>query len=441
MRDSREIIIIGGGLAGCEAAWHAAKNGMNVVLYEMKPTSFSSAHRSKNLGELVCSNSLKSESLESASGLLKEEMKRLGSLILKAAYASRVPGGSALVVDRDQFSSYITEAIESETNICVVREEVSKISLDKAHIIASGPLSSESLTDEIKRLTGADNLSFYDAIAPIVAGDSINMDNIFMASRYNKGGNDYINCPLTRDEYFQFIEAVEEADKVDLESFEDPHYFEGCVPIEELVRRGKETLLFGPMKPVGLIDPKTGREPFAVAQLRKENVDGTMYNMVGFQTKMKWSEQNRVLRMIPGLEAAEFLRFGSLHRNTFINAPRLLLPTLQMKGVASTFFAGQIVGVEGYLESAAMGILAGINCSRYCLGHDIIIPPPTTAIGSLLSYITQCESQCFQPMNMNFGLFPQFPNRVKKRHKKLMIVERAIRDLEEWIKRLQEVKD
>jgi len=359
-----KLIIIGGGLAGCEAAWQAAKRGIDVILYEMKPRIFSPAHVSEDLGELVCSNSLRSSSLENASGLLKEEMRRMDSLIIRAADETSVPAGSALAVDRQGFSRFITRALEKMDTVRIVREEVTKIPEDSLTIIATGPLTSEALGEEVKKLTGEDSLYFYDAIAPIVETDSINFDIAYKSSRYGKGGDDYINCPMTKEEYYKFIDALMEAEKVPTRDFEKMVPFEGCMPIEQATERGKDTLLFGPMKPVGLTNPGTGEIPYAVVQLRQDNSYGTLYNMVGFQTKLKWNEQKRIFRMIPGLEQAEFARLGSLHRNTFINSRKLVTASLQLKKKSSVFFAGQITGVEGYVESSAMGLLAGINASR-----------------------------------------------------------------------------
>jgi len=433
-----KLIIIGGGLAGCEAAWQAAKRGIDVILYEMKPKRFSPAHLSDDLAELVCSNSLRSSSLENASGLIKEEMRRMDSLIIRAADETRVPAGSALAVDRQGFSRFITQVLEEMDNVEIIREEVTKIPEDTLTIVATGPLTSETLGDEVKKLIGENYLYFYDAIAPIVEADSINFDIAYRSSRYGKGGNDYINCPMTKEDYYRFIDALMEAEKTPTRNFEKMVPFEGCMPIEETAERGKDTLLFGPMKPVGLANPGTGEIPYAVVQLRQDNSYGTLYNMVGFQTKLRWNEQKRIFRMIPGLEQAEFARLGSLHRNTFINSRRLLNNSLQLRKNPSVFFAGQITGVEGYVESSAMGLLAGINASRLTRKLPLIPPPLTTAIGALVGYITETSDRDFQPMNINFGLLPPTQEKVKKELKRKRIAEKALADLEEWKRDLAE---
>jgi len=427
-----QLLIIGGGLAGSEAAWQAARRGIAVTLWEMKPKRFSEAHHSPLLGELVCSNSLKSEALETAPGLLKEELRRLGSFIIHAADQSRVPAGTALAVDREVFARLITEALESAKGVDIVREEVTAIPEQGSVIIATGPLTSDALAEAVMELTHRRSLAFYDAISPIVAADSINFDIAFKGSRYGKGGDDYINCPMSKEEYYRFVKAVREGDKVPLRAFEEAMPFEGCLPIEDLAERGNDTLAFGPMKPVGLIDPRTGEQPFAVVQLRHENKEGTLFNIVGFQTKLTYPEQERIFRLIPGLEGAEFARHGSLHRNTFIDAPRLLHNTLQLKSDPRIFFAGQITGVEGYMESAAMGFLAGINAARSIQGKEIISPPRTTAMGALIGHITNLYARDYQPMNVNFGLFPPLGGRGGKREKRRRMSERALRDLEPW---------
>lgn len=427
------ITIVGAGLAGCEAAWQAARRGLTVTLYEMKPGKFSPAHSLPGLAELVCSNSLRGESLENAVGLLKEELRSLGSLFMEAADATRVPAGGALAVDRELFSRYITGRIEAEPRISLIREEISTIP-EGLVIIASGPLTSDRLAETIRTLTG-DYLYFYDAIAPIVTADSLDLEKVFAASRYGKGdGDDYLNCPLDESEYRRFVSDLLMAERVPSRQFEKVVHFEGCMPIEEMAERGEDTLRFGPMKPVGLVDPRTGKEPYAVVQLRKENREGTLYNMVGFQTKLTWPEQRRIFATIPGLAKAEFMRLGSMHRNTFINAPALLLPTQQMKADRRLFFAGQITGVEGYVESAASGFLAGIAASYAALGKDPspAIPPRETAIGSLVAHITAADSKGFQPMNVNFGLFPPLSGKVKKMDKRAKISERALAALKEW---------
>ena len=426
------LIIIGGGLAGCEAAWQASSRGTKVTLFEMKPIRFSPAHRSENLGELVCSNSLKSTSLENAVGLLKEEMRRFGSLIMEAADHTKVPAGGSLAVDREEFSRYITRALEKREGVELIRSEVDRIPLDLPTIIATGPLTSDRLAKEIMALTGTRSLYFYDAISPIVAHESINMDVTFKASRYGKGGDDYINCPMTKEQYYRFVDELLKAARVPTRDFERAVPFEGCLPIEEMAERGADTLAFGPLKPVGLIDPKTGQQPFAVVQLRQDNLSDTLYSMVGFQTKLRWGEQERIFRMIPGLERAEFFRFGSQHRNTFINSPKVLRKTLQMRRQPNIFFAGQLTGVEGYVESAAMGLLAGLNGHRLMRERDFVVAPPTTALGSLVTYITSPAFKDFQPMNVNFGLFPPLSPKLKGRLKRRKLAERALKDLGAW---------
>jgi len=433
----KDITIIGGGLAGCEAAWQAAERGVRVTLREMKPVKFSPAHNLSGLAELVCSNSLRGESLENAVGLLKEEMRRIGSLFIAAADATRVPAGGALAVDREAFSLYITAKIAAHPLIEVIRGEVTDIPADGVVIIASGPLTSDALAERIRALTG-DYLYFYDAIAPIVTASSIDMTRVFRASRYGKGdGEDYLNCPLSESEYQAFVTEILAAEKVPYREFEKVIHFEGCIPLEEMARRGRETLRFGPMKPVGLVDPRRGAEPHAVVQLRLENREGTMYNLVGLQTRLTYPEQRRILRLIPGLEHAEFVRLGSMHRNTFINAPRLLLPTLQFKSDSRILFAGQITGVEGYAESAAMGFLAGVSGARLALGGVALIPPPATALGALARHITNTEARTFQPMNVNYGLFPELPGRVGKKERRQRLAERALKAIDQWIRILE----
>ncbi len=431
MRD--DVVIIGGGLAGSEAAWQAATRGARVTLYEMRPKEPTKAHKTGYLAELVCSNSLGSADILNAPGILKEEMRRLNSLVVRVADEVRVPAGSALAVDRDQFSQKITQALESHPNLRILREEVKEIPTDCLCIIATGPLTSDSLSAAIRNLTHSANLYFFDAISPIIDADSINMEAVFRASRYEKGGADYLNCPMDEATYDAFREAMLKAEKVQPKEFEKIPYFEGCIPIEVMAERGRQTMVFGPMKPVGLEDPRTGKRPFAVVQLRPENRHGTCYNMVGFQTKLTYPEQRRVFRMIPGLEQAEFLRLGSLHRNTFVNSPQLLRDTLQLKARGTLFFAGQLVGVEGYTESAAMGGLAGINAVRGLAGLPLVTPPPSTAHGSLISYITTSDPRHFQPINTNFGLFPPLPTRLRdKEQKRRLIGQRALEDLEAW---------
>lgn len=432
MRD--DIVIIGGGLAGSEAAWQAANRGARVTLYEMRPKEMTQAHKTSGLAELVCSNSLGSVDLLNAPGILKEEMRRLNSLIIRVADEVRVPAGSALAVDREQFSFKITQALEGHPNIRILHEEVTEIPTECLCIIATGPLTSDKLSQAIAQLTHSNHLYFYDAISPIVDADSINMDVAFRASRYDKGGDDYLNCPMDEATYNNFYDALLAAEKVQPKEFEKTPYFEACLPIEVMAERGRQTMQFGPLKPVGLEDPKTGRRPYAVVQLRTENAHRSCYNMVGFQTKLTYGEQKRVFRMIPGLEEAEFLRYGSLHRNTFINAPQLLRDTLQFKSRGTLFFAGQLVGVEGYTDSAAMGGLAGINAARGLAGLPPVVPPPTTAHGCLLSYITTADPRHFQPMNTNFGLFPPLASPVRdKERKRQLLSQRALEDHAAWM--------
>ncbi len=429
------VLIVGGGLAGCEAAWQAARQGCRVTLVEMRPLATTPAHKTPHLAELVCSNSLKGLSLDTASGLLKREMTLMGSLLLDVAREYRVPAGGALAVDREGFAREVTRRLEAHPLIEVVREEVTEVPSHRPLVVATGPLTSQAFSGALARLLGEGYLYFYDAIAPIVLGDTIDYERAFFASRYGKGGEeDYLNCPLTEEEYGRFYQALMEAEKVPLREFEDPRFFSGCMPVEELARQGKETLLYGPMKPVGLVDPRTGKRPFAVVQLRRENREGTLWNMVGFQTRLKWPEQKRVFGLIPALREAEFARYGSIHRNTFINSPRLLEASLAFKGDKGLFFAGQITGVEGYMESAATGILAGINAARFARGEAPVVPPPTTMLGALVRYISSAEPSSFQPMNANFGLLPPLekPPR-RKRDRKLAYSERALADLGAWM--------
>ncbi|MBV8774738.1 MAG: methylenetetrahydrofolate--tRNA-(uracil(54)-C(5))-methyltransferase (FADH(2)-oxidizing) TrmFO [Deltaproteobacteria bacterium] len=427
------VHVIGAGLAGSEAAWQLARRGLRVRLFEMRPSRTTQAHQTGLFGELVCSNSLRSASFETAVGVLKEEMRRLGSLIISAADQTRIPAGAALAVDRNDFADIITKTIEAHPLIEVVRREVTTIP-DQPAIIATGPLTSDGLGDALSELIGPRNLYFYDAIAPIVTAESIDLTVAFKASRYDKGGNDYINCPMTETQYDAFVAALIAAEKVELRSFERPMYFEGCMPIEEMARRGPRTPAFGPMRPVGLLDPRTGRRPFAVAQLRQDDYLGHLFNLVGFQTKMTHPEQRRVFRTIPGLERAEFVRLGSLHRNTFIDSPRLLQPTLQLKARNDLFLAGQMIGVEGYVESAAAGLLAAINAARVVQGREPVIPPRETSLGSLLAYITTGSRREFQPMNANYGLILPAQDSLRGREKKMAIGERALRSLDDWVR-------
>ena len=407
---SRKIIIIGGGLAGTEAAWQAAELGIQVQLYEMRPRKTTPAHVSEWLAELVCSNSLGSMLPHKAPGLLKAELRGLGSLILACAGQAAVPAGSSLAVDRERFAALITQKIESHPNIDVIREEVTAVPGEPC-IIASGPLTSPSLTADMNRLTGQSYLYFYDALSPIVNYETIDMNVAFRQSRYGDGEQDegdYVNCPMTKAEYDAFYDALVAAETITLKQFEqeDPHFFEGCMPVEVLAGRGRQALAFGPMRPVGLIDPRTGKRPYAVVQLRQDNLVGSLYNIVGFQTNLKWGEQRQVLRLIPGLEKAEFMRYGMMHRNTFINSPQLLQPTMQYRNRADLFFAGQITGVEGYVGNAGTGLLAGVNAARLLRNQHPVILPAVTMLGALCHYVTHAEAKTFQPMKANFGLLP-----------------------------------
>ncbi len=424
------VTIIGGGLAGCEAAWAVRRLGGDVTLYEMKPLKFSPAHRLPGLAELVCSNSLKSEDLENASGLLKEEMRLLGSIVMETAGKTRVPAGKALAVDRVRFSELITQMLEN-AGVRIIRQECSSIPTDRPLIIATGPLTSESFASSLEVLLGRSNLYFYDAIAPIIYRDSIDFSKAFRASRYQRGGDDYINCPMNREEYERFVKELVSARKTPLREFEHIPFFEGCMPIEELARRGKDTLAFGPLRPVGLKDPRTGKTPYAVVQLRRENREDTLYNMVGFQTRLTYGEQKRVFSLIPGLENARFARYGSIHRNSYINSPVLLLPTLQLKKDPLILFAGQLTGVEGYCESAVTGIIAGINAWRLCVGLEPVFPPPTTMAGALLDYITSPERKDFQPMNANFGILKKEGGLSRKE-----CARRALEETKLWIEKI-----
>ena len=433
----RRVCVVGGGLAGAEAAWQLAKRGVPVELYEMRPQKMTEAHKSGELAELVCSNSLKSNALHVASGLLKEEMRRLDSLIIRVADATCVPAGSALAVDRENFARAVTAALEALPQVTIVREEMSAVP-DGIVIVATGPLTSSALSHALARILGARHLYFYDAISPIVTAESVDLGIAFTASRYGNGGEDYLNLPLTAPEYEHLVNSILAAEKVPAHAFERAIFFEGCLPIEEMARRGKDTLAFGPMRPTGLWDPRAGARPHAVVQLRREDRDGTLYNMVGFQTKMTYAEQKRVFCQIRGLEHAEFVRFGSLHRNTFIDSPRHLLPTLQWRGDSRLFFAGQITGVEGYVESAATGLVAGINAARTLAGKEPLVAPPTTAIGSLLAYISDSARKDFQPMNASFGLLPPLATGARGRSKKELMAKRALREQERWICELEE---
>lgn len=429
------ITIIGGGLAGCEAAWQALRKGCKVVLYDMKPVSFSPAHNSENLAELVCSNSFRSDDVESAVGLLKEEMRRCDSLIMNVAEKCKVPAGKALAVDRELFAHQITSILQDHPDIEIVREEVSTIpEPGKGPIIlATGPLTSEKLTASLIELTGRERLAFYDAIAPIVDVESLNMDVVYCKSRYDDGPGDYLNCPFDKESYLAFINELENAEYVPLKDFEKPKYFEGCLPVEVINSRGEDTLRFGPMKPVGLPDPRTGKDPYAVVQLRQENREKLTYNMVGFQTKLTYKEQQRVFRMIPGMENAVFVRYGSIHRNTFVCSPELLLPTLEFRKRNDLLLAGQLSGVEGYVESAAMGLLAGLNSVRKINGHPATVPPAETALGALVRHLTESDPARFQPSNVNFGLFPPWEKKVPKRLRGQKRKEAGLAALQVWM--------
>ncbi len=430
MNDNMERVnVVGGGLAGCEAAWQLVRRGVPVDLYEMRPVTGTAAHTTGHLAELVCSNSFRSQSLTTGAGLLKEEMRRMGSLIITLGEAHRVPAGSALAVDRIRFAEAVSERMSSLPGLRLIRRELDAVPPGPA-IIATGPLTADPLSERLRELLGAEHLYYYDAISPVLTAESVDSSVAFRASRYDERPGDYLNLPLTREEYYRLVDEVVAAEKVPVRSFE--RFFEGCLPVEEMARRGRETLAFGPMRPTGLVDPASGQRPYAVVQLRQENREGTLYNLVGFQTKMTYPEQKRVFSLIPGLAKAVFVRYGSLHRNTFINAPRHLLPTLQWRGAPRLFFAGQITGVEGYIESAASGLLAGVNAARLAAGTKPVTPPGTTALGSLLQYISDTGREGFQPMNVNFGLFPNLPGRVRGRRKKELMAERSLRDLERW---------
>jgi methylenetetrahydrofolate--tRNA-(uracil-5-)-methyltransferase len=429
-RQQKELIIIGGGLAGTEAAWQAAIRGVRVRLYEMRPQRQTPAHVTDHLAELVCSNSLGSTAQARAPGLLKAEMRGLGSLILACADEAAVPAGTSLAVDRDRFAELVTARVETQPLIEVIHEEVTELP-DAPCIVASGPLTSDALTASLQRLGGQEHLYFFDALSPIVHADTINMDIAFRASRWDRGEQDegdYINCPMTREEYDAFYDALIAAETIQLRRFElhDPRFFEGCLPLEVIAKRGREALAFGPMRPVGLVDPRSGEPPYAIVQLRQDNLAGTLYNIVGFQTNLRWGEQKQVLRQIPGLEEAEFMRFGMMHRNTFINAPTLLQPTMQYRGRADLFFAGQLTGVEGYVGNAGTGLLAGINAARLLSGSLPVILPPTTMLGALCHYVTHASPKDFQPMKANFGLFTPPEQRMKKHERYLYYTRRSL---------------
>ena len=439
---SPQVQIIGAGLAGSEAAWQCARRGIAVELYEMRPARPTPAHQTGDFAELVCSNSLKSDSKNTAPWLLKEEMRRAGSLLMEIARECAVPAGHALAVDRATFAAKVTSAISGEPLIRVRREEVTqieeKIGEGRVTIIATGPLTSDALSQEIARLSGASHLYFYDSISPIVEADSIDMAKVYLAARYDKGSADYINCPMSKEEYDHFYDALLAAQSVEERDWEKLNYFEGCLPIEEIARRGRDTLRFGPMKPVGLNDPHTGRMPYAVVQLRQENLRADAYNLVGFQNHLKFGEQARVLRLIPGLENARFLRYGQIHRNTYINAPTLLRETLQMKEHPRVLFAGQICGVEGYVESIATGLMAGVHASALIANAEPVAPPRATAFGSLAHYITHADATNFQPANITFDLLPPLEQKIRdrqERHRRQC--ELALREFKRWMERLE----
>ena len=432
------VRIVGAGLAGSEAAWQCARRGVAVELCEMRPVRSTPAHQTGDFAELVCSNSLKSDSENTAPWLLKEEMRRAGSLLIEIAHQCAVPAGHALAVDRATFAAKVTEVVSREPLITVRREEVSGINEEQITIIATGPLTSDALTGEISRLSGASHLYFYDSISPIVEADSIDMSKVYLAARYDKGSADYINCPMTKDEYDRFYDALIAAQAVEGHDWEKLNYFESCLPIEEIARRGRDTLRFGPMKPVGLKDPSTGRMPYAVVQLRQENLRADSYNLVGFQNHLKFGEQAKVLRLIPGLENARLLRYGQIHRNTYINAPNLLSETLQMKRHPRVFFAGQICGVEGYVESIATGLMGGVHAAGFVIGQGPAAPPRASAFGSLVHYITHADAQKFQPANITFDLLPALETRVRDRKQRHQLqCDQALREFDNWLERIR----
>lgn len=426
------INVIGAGLAGSEAAWQIAKRGLKVRLYEMRPEKKTPAHHTQNFAELVCTNSLRANQLTNGAGLLKEEMRRLDSIIMEAADTHNVPAGGALAVDRETFSSAITEKLTNHPNVEVIREELTEIP-EGLTVIATGPLTSDPLAQEIKRLTDDEGLYFYDAAAPIVEKSSLDMDKIYLKSRYDKGEAAYLNCPMTEEEFYNFYHELINAEMAELHDFEDQKFFEGCMPIEQMASRGEKTMLFGPLKPVGLEDPKTGKEPFAVVQLRQDNAAGNLYNLVGFQTHLKWGEQKRVFSMIPGLENAQFVRYGVMHRNTYLRSPEFLNATYQTKKRADLLFAGQMTGVEGYVESAASGLYAGINAALIAQGKEPVVFPEETMMGAMAHYITHASPKHFQPINANFGIIPRLEKRIReKRERNLALSQRALAVLEEF---------
>ncbi|SEK21023.1 FADH(2)-oxidizing methylenetetrahydrofolate--tRNA-(uracil(54)-C(5))-methyltransferase TrmFO [Paenibacillus sp. OK003] len=427
MTNEQQVTVIGAGLAGTEAAWQIASRGVRVKLYEMRPVVKTPAHHTDKFAELVCSNSLRANGLTNAVGVLKEEMRMLNSLVLGAADRHAVPAGGALAVDRDGFSGEITSTLHQHPLIEVVNEELTSLPEDGIVVVATGPLTSPALSEQIKALMGEEYFYFYDAAAPIIEKDSIDMNKVYLASRYDKGEAAYLNCPMTEEEFDVFYEALITAEVAQLKEFEKEIYFEGCMPIEVMMKRGKQTALFGPMKPVGLVNPHTGELPHAVVQLRQDNAAGTLYNLVGFQTHLKWGEQKRVFSLIPGLENAEFVRYGVMHRNTFINSPKLLRPTYQFKERPNLFFAGQMTGVEGYVESAASGLIAGMNAAKAALGQELVVLPVETTLGSMAQYITTADFKHFQPMNANFGLLPKLETKIRnKKEKNEALAQRAL---------------
>lgn len=428
MTDMPVVNVVGAGLAGSEAAWQIAQRGVKVRLYEMRPVKSTPAHHTDQFAELVCTNSLRANQITNAVGLLKEEMRRLNSLVMTSADANAVPAGGALAVDRDNFSGQITTTLREHPNIEVIAEELSEFP-EGITVVATGPLTSPAMAEQIQQLNGAEGLHFYDAAAPILTKESIDFDKVYLKSRYDKGEAAYLNCPMTRDEFMAFRDALATAEQAEMHGFEDDQVFEGCMPIEVMARRGEKTMLFGPMKPVGLEDPKTDQRPYAVVQLRQDNAAGSLYNIVGFQTHLKWGEQRRIFRMIPGLENAEFVRYGVMHRNTFMNSPEVLQPTYESKQKAGLFFAGQMTGVEGYVESAASGLLAGINAARMAQGQATLTLDPATAIGSMANYITHTNGKHFQPMNANFGILAPLPEKIRDKKARYQALAKRALDL------------
>jgi methylenetetrahydrofolate--tRNA-(uracil-5-)-methyltransferase len=432
----QHVTVIGAGLAGSEAAWQIAEQGIKVHLYEMRPKIQTPAHHTDKFAELVCSNSLRGNALTNAVGVLKEEMRKLNSVIIAAADSSSVPAGGALAVDRHEFAGAVTENVKNHPNVTVFTDEMKEIPSGPT-VIATGPLTSATLSQQLKELTGEEYFYFYDAAAPIIEKDSIDMDKVYLKSRYDKGEAAYLNCPMTEEEFDRFYEALISAETVPLKEFEKEIFFEGCMPIEVMAKRGRKTMLFGPMKPVGLEDPRTGKRPFAVVQLRQDDSAGTLYNLVGFQTHLKWGPQKEVLQLIPGLENAEIVRYGVMHRNTFINSPKLLKPTYQYRERNNLFFAGQMTGVEGYVESAASGLVAGLNAARFVKGEELLIFPQETTIGSMAHYITTTGSKNFQPMNANFGLLPALEERIKvKKDRYEKLANRSLETIQNFINNL-----